>query len=66
MIATRCTVRPSNASLCNIVDLVMGGIKDKYILRENGGDQFVGRYPSCSNMLIKEFAVLPPYFDFSR
>ena len=43
----------------------MGCVKDKCILHKNRGDQYVEWCASCLNMLTKEYAVLPPYFDFS-
>ena len=65
MIAAGCTISPPIASLCIRAGWVMGGVKDKYIFRENGGDQYVGRCASCLDMLSKEFSVSPPHFDFS-
>lgn len=65
MIADGCTISPPIASLCIRAGWVMGGVKDKYIFRENGGDQYVGRCASCLDMLSKEFSVSPPHFDFS-
>ena len=44
----------------------MGGVKDKYFKRENAGDQYVGRCASYLNQIEKEFAVTPPYFDFTH
>ena len=44
----------------------MGGVKDKYLKRENEGNQYVGRCASCLNHLEKEFYVMPPYFDFAH
>jgi len=44
----------------------MGGMKDKYIFREKAGDQYVGRCASLLDQLSKEFAVPPPYFDFTK
>ena len=44
---------------------VLGGVKVKYLFREKSGDQYVGRYASCLDKLQKEFAVSPPYFDFT-
>ena len=41
-------------------------MKDKYLFRENAGDQYVGRCASCLDMLAKEFAVSPAYFDYSH
>ena len=43
----------------------MGGVKDKYIKRENSGEQYVGRCKSNFDQLGKEFAISPCYFDYS-
>ena len=43
----------------------MGGVKDKYLFYEAAGDHYVGRCATLLNRLDKEFAVSPPYFDFS-
>ena len=44
----------------------MGGVKDKYLKRDNAGDQYVGRCASCLDQLDKSFAMSPPYFDYSK
>ena len=46
MIAAGYTISPPIASLCIRAGWVMGGVKDKYIFRENGGDQYVSRCAS--------------------
>ena len=43
----------------------MGGVKDKYLTRADAGDQYVGRCASLLSQVTKEFAVSPPYFDFT-
>ena len=43
----------------------MVGVKDKYLKRYSAGDQHVGRCASCLPILVMDFAVSPPYFDFS-
>ena len=60
-----CTVSPPIVALCLRVGWALGGVKDKYLFRENAGDQVVGRYASLHNPLVKDFAVTQPYFDYS-
>ena len=43
----------------------MGGVKDRYLKRESAGDQYVGRCAAGLDQLSKQFAVSPPYFDFT-
>ena len=43
----------------------MGGVKDKYQKREITWYQHVGKCASCLPILSMDFAVSPPYFDFS-
>ena len=57
---------PPIIELCIRARWVLGGVKDKYLFREKAGDQYVGRYASCLDQLKKEFAVPPPYFDFTE
>ena len=64
MIAAGCTVSPPIVALCIRAGWALGGVKDKYLFRENAGDQYVGRCASCLDQLTKEFSVSPPYFDF--
>ena len=66
LIASGCTVSPPIAPLCIRAGWVMGGMKDKYIFNEKAGDQYVGRCASLLDQLTKEFAVSPPYFDYSN
>ena len=40
-------------------------MKDKYLFREDAGDQYTGRAAAGLDQLSKEFAVSPAYFDFS-
>ena len=65
MVAAGCTVSPPIVSLCIRAGWVLGGVKDKYLFRENAGDQYVGRCASCLDQTKKEFAVSPAYFDYS-
>ena len=65
MVAAGCTVSPPIVSICVRAGWAMGGVKDKYLKRENAGDQYVGRCASCLNQLEKSFGVSPPYFDYS-
>lgn len=66
MVAAGCTVSPPIVSLCLRVGWIMGGVKDKYLFYEAAGDHYVGRCATTLNRLKKEFAVSPPYFDFSE
>ena len=66
LIASGSTVCPPISSLCIRAGWTMGGMKDKYIFRAEAGDQYVGRCASLLDQLSKEFAVSPPYFDFSE
>ena len=66
MVAAGCTVSPPIVSICVRAGWSMGGVKDKYLKRENAGDQYVGRCASCLDQLEKTFAVSPPYFDYSN
>ena len=59
MIAVVCTISPPIASLCIRSGCVLGVVKDKHILHENGGDQYVGKR-------LNEFSVLSSYFDFQH
>ena len=60
------TVSPPIFSLCLQVRWIMGGVKDKYLFYEAAGYHYVGRCATTSNRLKKEFAVSPPYFEFSE
>ena len=66
MVAAGCTVSPPIVSICVRAGWAMGGVKDKYLKRENAGDQYVGRCASCLDQLDKSFAVSPPYLDYSH
>ena len=65
MIAAGCTVSPPIISICIRAGWAMGGVKDKYLLYGCAGDQYVGRCASCLDQTTKEFAISPPYFDYS-
>jgi len=65
-VSAGCTVGPPVASICIRAGWSMGGVRDKYMKYEAAGDQFVGRCASCLDLLSKEFAISPPYWDFSR
>ena len=66
MVAARCTVSPPIVSICVKAGWKMGGIKDKFLKRENADNQYVGHCTSCLDQLDKRFAVSPPYFDYSH
>ena len=55
MVAAGCTVSPPIVSLCLRAGWALGGVKDKYLFRENAGDMHVGRCASCHDADTKEF-----------
>ena len=57
---------PPIITLCIQAGWILGGVKDKYLFREKAGDQYVGCCASCLDQQKKEFAVSPPYFDFTE
>ncbi|KAL7550473.1 LOW QUALITY PROTEIN: hypothetical protein ACHAWF_014863 [Thalassiosira exigua] len=65
MVAAGCTVGPPIVSLCLRAGWTLGGVKDKYLFRENAGDMYVGRCASGHNVDEKSFAISPAYFDLS-
>ena len=65
MVASGCTVCPPIIAICIRAGWAMGGVKDKYLTRADAGDQYVGRCASLLSQVTKEFAVSPPYFDFT-
>ena len=65
MVASGCTVSPPIVAICIRAGWAMGGVKDKYLNRADAGDQYVGRCASLLSQVTKEFAVSPPYFDFT-
>jgi len=65
MVASGCTVSPPIGSICIRVGWSMGGVKDRYIKFESAGDHYVGRCAACLDQTTKEFAVSPPFFDYS-
>ena len=66
MVASGCTVSPPIFALCIQAGWFLGGVKDKYLFREKSGDQYIGCCASCLDQLKKEFAVYPPYFEFTE
>ena len=64
MVAAVFTVSSPIVSICLRVGWIMDGVKDKYLFYEASGDHYVGRCATTLNILKKEFAVSPPYFDF--
>ena len=66
MVMAEYIVSPPIVSICVRAGWSMGGVKDKYLKRENAGDQYVGRCASCLDQLDKTFAVSPPHFDYSN
>ena len=43
----------------------MGSVKDRYLKHASDGDQYIGCFENCADHNSAEFAVSPPYFDFS-
>lgn len=65
MCSSGCTVSPPMASICLRACWSMGSVKDRYIHYEKAGDQYVGRTVTGISSMSKDFAVSPPYFDFT-
>ena len=65
MIAGGCAVSPPIISLCMRAGWSVGGVKECYLKCESAGDQCVGRCACGLNPLSVDFAISPPYFDFS-
>jgi len=42
MVAAGRTISPPIVSLCIMAGWALGGVKDKYLFRENASDQYVG------------------------
>ena len=66
MLAAGYTVYPHIFALFIQEVWVLGVVKYEYLLMEKAGDQYVGSCSSCLDHLKKEFAVSPPYFDFTE
>ena len=64
MVAAGFTVYPPIVALFICVRWILDGVKDKYLLREKAGDQYVKCCASCFDQPKKSFAVFPLYFDF--
>ena len=65
LVAAGCTVSPPITSICLRMGWAMGGVKDRYLKLADAGDQAVGRRANLSDPMKKEYAISPPYFDFS-
>ena len=66
MVAAGCTVGPPIVSLCLRAGWKLGGVKEKYLFRENAGDMYVGRCASGHDNDSKEFVISPAYFDYTE
>jgi len=66
MVANASTVGPPIVALCLRAGWKLGGVKEKYLFRADGGDMAVGRRAACLDVDDKEFAISPPYFDYSH
>ena len=51
MVVAECTVYPPIAALCIRLGWSLGGVKDKYLLRDKYVDQYVGCCTSCLDQL---------------
>jgi len=65
MVASGCTIGPPIVPLCLRAGWALGGVKERYLFRENAGDQYVGRCAAGLSPTSKEFAISPAYFDFT-
>ena len=66
MVANASTVGPPIVALCLRAGWTLGGVKEKYLFRADGGDMAVGRRAACLDVDEKGFAISPPYFDYSH
>ena len=66
MVADVCTVYPPIFALCIWTVWVLCGVKDKCSFWEKFGDWYIGLCASCLDKWKREFAVSPPYFDFTE
>jgi len=64
-VSAGCTVSPPLVSLCLRAGWVLGGVLMRYLKYEAAGDQYVGRCASGLDQLTSEFAISPPYFDYT-
>ena len=62
-VVTGCTVSLLAASIFLCKNWTLGEIKDRYIIYENSGDQFVGRAVTGLPNFEKKFGMSPPDFD---
>jgi hypothetical protein len=65
MVASGSTVGPPIVALCLRAGWKLGGVKEKYLFRQDAGDLGVGRRATCLDVQTKEFGISPPYFDYS-
>ena len=66
MVANASTIGPPIVALCLRAGWKLGGVKEKYLFRADGGDMAVGRRATCLNVDEVEFAISPPYFDYTN
>ena len=66
MLSSGSTFCPPIVTLYIWAGWVLGGVKDKYLFREKSSDHYAGLCTSCLDQLKKEFAVSPPYLDFTK
>ena len=66
MVANASTVGPPIVALCLRAGWTLGGVKEKYLFRADGGDMAVGRRAACLEVDDKGFAISPPYFDYTH
>ena len=65
MVANASTVGPPIVALCLRIGWALGGVKDKYLFRQDAGDLNVGRRAAGLDVETTGFAISPPYFDYS-
>lgn len=65
MVANASTVGPPIVALCLRIGWSLGGVKDKYLFRQDAGDLNVGRRAAGLDVETTGFAISPPYFDYS-
>ena len=64
MCSSGCTVSPHMESIRLRSCWSMGPVKDRYIHYKKARDKFTGRSVTAISYLTKEFAILPPHWDF--
>lgn len=58
-----CTVAPPIISVCLRAGWSIGNVKERYLHYESAGDMYVARMATGLDVMSKDFAVSPPYFE---